>query len=268
MLRQHGFRAATLAAAAFWLGAGTGRAYEPGLEALSRAFGAGQAQFKALPELPAIMPKDASAPQDASADVLFQTLDWTAFPPPDPQTVSWLSSRIPNLDAASVRAVPFETADALMQKAVALKATYLDVLTHQLFRGKELYYVPMADLNKIHARYVSGTVPIQGTTEDGHPYQMQGFVIGQNRVELLFNLQEFTFKEEGHRFKVGNGGRVASAVLGPGDVSVDGLWAYGAPIFCPWAKIQRMTKESAYKVKVKSSCGDRGGNDLSPVRVR
>lgn len=268
MLRQHGFRAAALAAAVCLLGAGTGRAYEPGLEALSRAFSAGQAQFKALPELPPVMPKNAPTPPDAGAEAFFHALDWSTFPPPDPQTLGWLSSRIPNLAAASVRAVPFETADAVMQRAVDAKATYLDVLSHEIFREKEVYFVSQAALNRLHVKYVSGTVPVQGTTEDGKPFQMQGFVIGQNRVEILYDRPEFTFKEDGHRFKVDNGGRVESTILGPGDVAVDGLYAYGAPIFCPWAKIQRMTKESMYKIKVQSSCGSRGGNDVSPVRVR
>ena len=195
-------------------------------------------------------------------------MNWTSFPAPDPKTLAWLASRVPNLDASSVRLVPPAAAEEVMQKAVAAKATYLDVLSHQIFRGKELYYVPQSTLDQLHGKYVSGTVPVQGTSEDGKPFQMQGFLAGQNRVELLYDRAEFTFKEEGHRFKVANGGRVASGIQGPGDVTVEGLSAYGAPVFCPWAKIQRMTKESMYKVKVVSSCGTRGGNDLHPVRTR
>lgn len=84
----------------------------------------------------------------------------------------------------------------------------------------------------------------------------------------MFDRGDFTFKEKKDRFKVHGGGRVEVGIRGAGDISIDGLSAYGAPVFCPWAKIQRMTKESTYKIRVETSCGARGGNDIFPILLR
>lgn len=240
-----------------------GAAQERGLAPLERSFAAGLAAVRPFSAAPRPGPVRAAG---TAGD--FNAAAWGQFPPPDPQTLAWLAARVPGLDAASVRVVPAAVADGVMARAVAAKTTYLDILSDAVFRRKEIYYTPVDALNEVHRRYISGTMPIQGRTEKGAAFQMQAMLAGQGRVELLYDQESFTFKDGEQRFKIENKGRVAAAIRGAGDITLEGLSAYGAPVFCPWAKIQRMTKESMYKVRVETSCGSRGGNDLFPVRNR
>lgn len=261
---KENFKIATrqgLAAALLFLAPGAG-ALE-GLEPLQRALGAGREQVRMFE---AYWTRE----RIAAAEPVFaiDTAAWAKFPAPDAATLAWLASRIPGLDAANVRVVPADASDAAIRRAVASKITYLDVFSDDAFNRKELYFLSAETLQGIHRKFISGTIPIQGSQENGKPFSMQAFVAGQSRVQLLFDRNEFTFKDDGNRLKIDNGGRVAAAVLGPGDISVEGFSAYGAPVFCPWAKIKRMTKESMYKVRVETSCGSRGGNNLEPVRAR
>ena len=199
---------------------------------------------------------------------VFGAENWASFPPPDPQTLAWLVARIPGLDAAAVRVVSAEAADAFMRRAVDARTTYLDFLSDEVFRRKEIYYAPADVLNAVHRKYVSGTMPVQGRSEKDEDFQMQALVMGQGRVDILYDRDGFTFAEGDQRFKIERGGRVTAIIQGAGDIGLEGLSAYGVPIFCPWANIQRMTKESMYKVRVETNCGSRDGNDLSPVRLR
>lgn len=208
------------------------------------------------------------AARQAEFSPLTSPQDWQQYPAPDPQTLAWLSSRIPGLDAANVRVVPMASVDALMQRAAAAQATYLDIFSDPGFGRTELYYAPVDVLNALHLKYVSGAMPIQGTAEDGKPYQIQAIVAGQGKVDILYERGDFSYKENNNRFKVDKSARVTATKLGPGDIGLNGLSAYGAAIVCPWAKIQRMTKESALKMRVETSCGSRSGNDIRPVRIR
>lgn len=251
-------------AAAFLVAAWSTASAEPGLRPLQEGFGLGRAEiasFRKTQDLSKTAAQQAPEP-------LIQTKNWLGFPPPDAPTSAWLAARIPGLDVRKVRAVPPDAADRVMQRAFAAKATYLDIFTDEAFRKDEAYYVSQAVLDALDLKFVSGTVPVRGRAEDGKPFQMQGLVAGLGKVQLLFDRSDFTFKEKKDRFKVLNNGRVEIGIIGPGDISIDGLSAYGAPVFCPWAKIQRMTKESMYKIHVETSCGSRGGNDIFPILLR
>lgn len=234
---------------------------ERGLEPLQRAFAAGRLEMRRFQERP-------KPPQSALAAGLVELNRWSQLPAPDAPTLAWLSARIPGLDAGAVRVVPLDIAEAAMQRALVAKVTYLDILTDQAFRGQEIYYTPEPVLNELHRKYISGTMPIQGDDEDGKPFQMQALLAGQSKVDMLYDREKFTLKENGTRFKVEKKGRIAATILGAGDIGLEGLSAYGAPVFCPWAKIQRMRKESMYKMHVETSCGSRGGNDVHPIRLR
>lgn len=260
----------TAAALAVLISATAG-AQEPGLEALQGAFSDAQLLHMPPPPptpAPAVTPTPTPAQQGAEDAPIFQTEQFQELSQPDPGTLAWLAQRVPGLDVANVKVVTADAAESVMQQAVNAKATYLDVLTNQFFRSQTLYYVPQDVLNQVNAKYISGTVPIQGTTENNQAFQMQGFLIGDSQVDMLFNLTQFTFKVNGTRYKIANGGRVAGSVLGAGDISVSGMYAYGAPIFCPWAQIQRMTKTSANQIKVQTSCGSKSNIEIDPVTTR
>lgn len=226
--------------------AGAAAAQEPGLTPLSQAFSeAGQLRFSPAP-------KAAEPAQRLS--------------PPDDQTLAWLSQRVPGVDLADVRVVAADEAERVMRMAVDAQATYLDVISSGAFSGPTLFFLPQDVLDDVDAKFIPGTVSIKGNGEDGKPYQMQGFLIGQSRVEILYD-REFAYDLDGHRYRVGNGGRVSARALGPGDVSIDGLSTRGVALFCPWPTVQRVTKESAAVVRVGTDCGARDVA-VQPVRAR
>lgn len=238
---------------------------DSGLAALQAALGLGQLELKGFQPRP-LMTTDQERERSEAAKLLSGR--FSSLPAPDAATLAWLSKRVPGLDAKSVKQVSFDLAEKVMALASDKRGTWMDVLSDPAFRGPEIYFVGQAALDQIENKYASGLIPVRGKTTDGKPFQMQGFLAGQGNVDLLFNWTEFQYEENGHKFKIDNNGRLRATIRGAGDVGIQGFSAYGAPIFCPWARIQRMTKESMYKVRVETSCGTRGGNDLRPVRRR
>jgi hypothetical protein len=192
---------------------------------------------------------------------------WDQFEAPDAQTQTWLTRRIPGLDASKVRVVPPDVADGVMKQAVARGGTYVDLLSDAFFRKPELYYVSAGTLALLDHRYIAGTLQVSGTAEDGQPFQMLGLVLGGGRVHIIYD-RGFSYNDEGKRFKIEPQARISATIMGPGDLGLDGISAWGKAVFCPWAHMQRISKESAYKVRVVTQCGARGGLDVKPVRNR
>lgn len=192
---------------------------------------------------------------------------WEKFPAPDAATLAWLAGRIPGLDQAKVRQVPADISEALLKKAAQARSTYLDLLTDNTFRRQELYYAPAYLLAALDAKYEAGTMPVSGVDESGRPFKMVGIVAGQNAVHILYDRQNFTFKDAGKRFKL-TSARLTTTIRGPGDVNLEGISTYGAAVVCPWAKMNRMTVTRPFTVRVETNCGNRDGIALNPVRSR
>lgn len=218
-----------------------------------------------LPEAPqAVAGKILAADDFVSIQALSQ------LPPPDPKTVAWLASRIPGLNTAALRAVPLDPVDAILSRAAAAQASYLDIFTDAgLGRGKPaLYYLSQDVLASLEKKWVSGSMPATGTAKDGRPFHMQALVAGNGAVYILYDLDQFSFKDGKIEFKITDSGRVAVTVLGAGDVGMKGVSACGCKgPFCGCAELQRMTKIAPDKVKVKTSRGDQTA-DLKAVRRR
>ena len=192
--------------------------------------------------------------------------DWLKLAPPDPQTLAWLKSRIPGLDAAAVRAVPFERVDAVMQKAVNSKLSFLEMAAHESFQRNEIYYVSRETLEKFDKKYAAGTIPITGATQAGAPFGMKAFVAGQGQFSFIFDLQDqFDFKDNNQVFRVKRGGRVSCRISAPADVAMEGLAAHA--FLKTYTDILRMVKESAGAMRIYASLGDRPV-PIIPMRLR
>jgi hypothetical protein len=235
-------------------------ACEPGLGDLRAGLAAGLLELGRFKALPRPLP-----PPPGGGVVREQS--WSELPAPSAPVLEWLGRRVPGVDAPNVRVVPVDLALGVMERVVTAGGTYIDLFSDPAFRGKALYFTPLETLNEVDRKFIAGSMPIRGQAEDGKPFQLQGLLSGQGRVEFLYD-REFQWKENGHKFKIERGARLTATILQPGDVKIEGLFVYGKPIFCPWARVDRMTKESAYKVRIDTSCGSRGGNDLRPVQRR
>lgn len=201
---------------------------------------------------------------------LIQIERWRNLAAPDAQSLAWLSSRLPGLDLKNVRAVTLEGADMVMQKSVAAKATYLDLLTDPALRKDrgELYYVSQEVLMSLDRKYISGTLPATGTDKKGRPYKMQGIVAGAGSIIFLYDqTDEFIFKNNDVDIKIAPGGKVVSTINGPADSATTGVSGCMRVGFYFCAEVQRTTKASDGKITVQTSRGPQT-QDINPIRAR
>jgi hypothetical protein len=212
-------------------------------------------------EMGAVLPPAASIPTPAGAPVPQVPADsvvpsglWASLRAPDAAALAALSARIPGLEASAVRVLTIDAADALLDAAIARGQSPLDFFTDPAFRGAEAYYLEPATVAALFARYdVRGLTPASGTTTDGRPFAVQGFVVGRGSVEILYNLDQFTLENPlfpGHKYKLA--GRVTERIQGPGDMTVDGIWVHFG-LLTP--RIQRITRLTTTKSRVETNYG-------------
>src|SRR5579859_1166886 len=249
-------------------------AAQPGLAALQEAF----AQARALRpsadlRAQAAAETAAQATIQSLADSLFKIADMAGFPAPDAATLAFLRSRIPDLPAASVRAVPTDVILGALSAAAARGVTFLDLLTDPALRGGDVYYASAESLQTAADKYVIGLLPPSGVAKDRRPFKMLAAVGGQGKLTFLYDrTDEFQFDEGGRTFKV-KGGRVSAVITGPGALDqMQGLAVHGCVgPFCKWADFIKWQKEGAYKVHVWVRVG--GGvrdqvNDLTRIHPK
>lgn len=233
--------------------------------------GAPSLNGSAIPPLASI-PAPAGAPAAAAAapaapdgSVVPPGL-WATLPAPDAAALTWLSSRIPGLDAASVRVLPLEAADAMFAAAAAKSESPLDFFTDPAFRGQGSFYLASADLAALFARYeVHILTPPSGTMKDGGAFAMQGLVIGGGRIDALYDHDQFDFDNPmfpGYTYKVA--GRVTERIQAPGDLTIEGVWVH-AGFVTP--RITRIVKTSPTEGRVETNYGSRV-KPVAPIRRR
>lgn len=209
--------------------------------------------FSAVPA-PSAPPAAAAAPVEPPSVVpagLYATLA-----APDAATLSWLSSRVPGLDASQVRVLTLAGADAIFSAAADRSESPLDVFTDREFRGPRVYLIGQADIAAIFARYeIHVLTAPSGRTKDGKPFAMQALLLGGGQVNALYDRDGFDFDNPmfpGHSYK--SSSRVTQRIQGPGDALVEGVWVH-AGIFTP--RITRVVKLSATEGRVETNMGDR-----------
>lgn len=215
-------------------------------------------------------PEGGPEAQAVGGSGLIRPEQWQIFSAPDPQTLAWLASRMPGVDAANVRVVPGASADGAMQRAIAAGASYVDLLSDPaLQRGRsELYYVPQDALLQVDQKYLSGTLPASGMAKDGRPFKMQAIVGGAGNVTFLYDrTDEFTFQSDGYDIKIAAGGKVSSQIHGSGDIGSQGVSGCMRVVVYVCAQIQRTTKVSADQIRVETSRGPQT-KELRPIRSR
>lgn len=218
-----------------------------------------QAQARSAPEpglAPLILALEQARGTSSSAVLIAQTQtapthgnlmrgDHSQFPPPNAEEQTILRTRLAGVRPESVRAVPKEVIEDLMTRAVASKATYMDLLTDTALFTSEVFYVPLAALQVMDQKYVTGAMPYSGTAKDGRPFRMVALVAGQQRLDFLYDLTgEFQFDSDGFTFKIAPGGRVSVAITGPGVLTeIKGAKVYGCDGLCAWAEFVKWQKE-------------------------
>ncbi len=195
------------------------------------------------------------AAPDSAASVVPPGL-WSTLAAPDAATLSWLSSRIPGLDAAAVRQLTPADADALFATAVQSATSPLGFFSDPAFRSTNIYYIPKDVIAALFSRYVIRVLtPPSGTTTNGQPFTMQALVIGGGRIEALYDRNSFSagnpmFPDYTYQFA----GLVTETINGPGDLSVSGV-AIHVGFLTP--QVQRIVQLSATQARVDTNYGSR-----------
>jgi len=217
------------------------------------------------------MPARASipAPRTPAApapDSIAPTGLWDALAAPDAATLAWLAQRIPGLDAASVRVLTADAAEPLFAAAVARGLTPLDFFTDPALRGREVYYVPQAEVAALFARYdLRVMTPPSGTTTKGKPFAMKALVFGAGRIDALYDVDGFKFRHpDFDGAEVALAGRVTERIQGPGDLTVEGVSVKHGLVH---PRIERIVKISPTEGRIETNYGSRGRSSY-PIRRR
>ena len=223
------------------------------------------AAFPTLDSIP--VPQSAPAAQSlAPADPVVPPWLWPTLKAPDAATLAKLSARIPDLKAGTVRVLPIEAADALLADAVRRGQSPLDFFTDPGFRGDAAFYLDQETVAALFARYeIRGLTPASGVTKDGRAFAVQGFVVGGGRIDILYNLDQFTFDNPlfpGHTYKLA--AHVTERIQGPGDLTIEGIWVrFGLAT----PRIQRIARLSPTKSRVETNYGSLA-KPVFPIRRR
>ncbi len=193
---------------------------------------------------------------------------WASLPAPDAATLSWLAVRVPGLDAAAVRQMSPDGAEAIFSAAAARGASGLDLFTDAGFRGSEIYYLSGDLVRTMFDRYqMRALTPASGVTVDGKPFRIVGLLIGGGRIRVLYDLGNFEFVNPD--FPDGTytlAGDVDQTIAGPGDLIVNGVWVHVRVFILGrvTARIERLTKTGPAEALVTTDHGDRT-KPLHPV---
>jgi hypothetical protein len=191
---------------------------------------------------------------------------WATLAPPDAATLAFLSSRIPGLNAAAVRVLPFEAVDAVIAVAADRAMSPLDLFTDPAFRGDAIFYLSPETIKALFERYeVHMLTPAYGLAKDGKSYAMQALVAGGGRIDALYDRDQFNLDNPlmpGHSYKLAN--RVTEIIQGPGDVTIEGAWIHMGLIT---PKILRTTKLSPTEGRVETNYGTRN-RPVTAIRRR
>jgi hypothetical protein len=191
---------------------------------------------------------------------------WRSLEAPDPETLTWLSKRIPELDTSAVRTLTPKALDLMLAEAITRGQSPLDFFTDSGFVGHRNYYLSQATLVSIFARYeIRVLTAVSGTDVDNRSFSMVALVLGSGRIETLYDRDAITFVHpefDSKRFTLAS--RVTQTILGPGDLSTTGITAHVAFLR---PTIQRMTKVSATEARIKTNLGSRT-KPVTPIRRR
>lgn len=159
----------------------------------------------------------------ASASLINPKL-WDTLLPPAPGYLSWLSSRVQGLDMTQVRALPFSDINAIVLKASKQGENDISFLSDSGFTTPHIFCVYGADLAKLFAAYKFGSIiPDSGVSANGPPFDLQVMLLGNNRIEFLYSLDNFTVSVPGYSLILRD--RVNFTIDGPGDLGVSGILA-------------------------------------------
>ncbi|MBI4347332.1 MAG: hypothetical protein HY553_10785, partial [Elusimicrobia bacterium] len=191
---------------------------------------------------------------------------WSLLPAPDQPTLDWLAVRIPGVKAARVREMTADGIEATLAEAVARGQSPTDLFSDAGLRDERLLLVRGEALSGAFERYEIPVITLAaGRTTSGQDYRMDALLLGDGRVEMLYDKADFRIKNPYFNdYDYTLAARVSYGILGAGDMSVSGV-TVEAGLVRP--KITRFTKLGSDRIRVETSWGSRE-KPLLPIRRR
>jgi hypothetical protein len=197
---------------------------------------------------------------------VFPSAVWDGLQALDTPTFGWLLNRLPGLKIENIRSLPLEATRALMDDAVARGYSGTDLFSDGGLRSPISFLIRQDVLATIFEEYEVRVLNLAtGMTLDGRRYDMQAMLLGNGRVEILYNLNDFEFENPyypGTKYTFKN--RLTYTIRGPGDLGVKGA-SLDHGIIKP--TIERFVKVGPDKVRVETNWGART-KPLEPLLKR
>jgi hypothetical protein len=149
---------------------------------------------------------------------------WRLLPKPTDAEMAPIVAHVPDLKLDLVRRVDWEYCQLLIEDAVKNRNTLLDFITSPALRGPIIFYVPAPALQKAYATY-SGlflTKPF-GKDLDKNDFFMHGLLIGNGRIDVIYNRDDISYRDEGMNLNFTVKRRMSVSIVNPGEVSIAGL---------------------------------------------
>ena len=162
---------------------------------------------------------------DASGTPLISDALWNSLPVPGSASLQWISAQLPGINVSQIHLMSFSDMSAIALAALKQKENSVSLLTDAGLTTPHIYYVPREVLAQIFSTYQLNAITVySGTSKAGQKFEMQGMLIGNNQVQALYNLNNFSFinaQYPDHPFVLDR--LVTFKIKGPGDMGVTGI---------------------------------------------
>jgi hypothetical protein len=162
---------------------------------------------------------------NAPGTPLIGTEIWQTLQAPDSETLQWIAFQIPGIDSSQIRAMPFPPIDSITRAAIQRKDNSIAFLTDIGLTTHHIFYLSKDVLKTLFAAYnINALTSDSGIARDGKNFQMQAMLLGNNKIQILYNRNKFEFKNTDYpQYPLILRRLVTFTIKGRGDMGVDGI---------------------------------------------
>ncbi len=133
-------------------------------------------------------------PQRISGTPLIDPGIWATLQPPEDRILQWISSRIPGINISQIRAMPISMIDSITGAAMKDGETSVTLLTDKGLTTPHIFYLSQEVIKSLFTKYHMGAMTSDsGVTNDGQNFNMLAMLLGNNRVQVLYDWDNFEF---------------------------------------------------------------------------
>ncbi len=152
---------------------------------------------------------------------------WDSLKPASPVMVSWLLKQVPDLDPSQIKAMPLSAIERVARAAIVAHDNSLAFMTDPGLTTPHVFYLSREVCAALFSKYDFGAITIDsGITGNGRKFQIQAMLVGNNKIQVIYNIDHFEFKHPQYpQYPFILSRLVTYTINGPGDLSVSGIKA-------------------------------------------